>query len=140
MRGIQAWFAVATALLGCADCPAGPVGPGLVVEVYDETTGARPATFTVVARAGAYVVTAQGIGDFERADGGGRALLAWGRAGTYTVEVDAVGYQLWMRTGVRVRDDGCLVRSTVVRMPLRRSLSNNTQLGAGPGLAAAPGG
>lgn len=134
MRGLIDRVAILAVpvLFGCGDCTAGPVGPGLVVEVYDAATGRRPPVFTIVARDGTYADTAQGPGDFEGPEGTGRALLAWGRPGTYTVQVDAVGYALWTRAGTRVRQDGCQVQPTPVRVALARSLSNTAQLRTGP--------
>jgi hypothetical protein len=46
--------------------------------------------------------------------------LAHERPGTYTVTVEKEGYQTWSRTGVRVRDGECHVRTVDLIARLKR--------------------
>ena len=76
--------------------------PGLSVTVLDASTGLLLTGGSVIAREGAYADTAR---SFIPAS----YPLAYERPGKYDVSVDVPGFQLWSKSGVAVRRDGCHV-------------------------------
>lgn len=86
---------------------------GLVVDLRDAVTGAAITgpEVRILARDGAYVDSARYA----------PAQLAVERAGVYAVTVEASGYRVWQQPGVRVREDGCHVRTTALTASLQRA-------------------
>ena len=86
---------------------------GISLAVVDSITGAqRLSGATVRARDGSFVDSMVFRDDttlFQSGDAG--AALALERAGTYAVSVSHAGYRDWTASNVRVRDDGCHVRT-----------------------------
>ena len=94
-------FAACALLAGCG-CDTILV-PGIVVQVRDAATGMpiEGPTVRMAATQGAYVDSARFA----------PASLADERPGTYVVRVEAAGYRPWQQVGVRVREDGCHVKT-----------------------------
>jgi hypothetical protein len=99
---------------GCGNFPFGPQAcdlearPALRVNVTDARSGA-PDSASVTARDADFVetVTLRRYGEATALE----AQLAHERAGTYTVTVDAPGYNAYSRSGLRVRGGTCHVRT-----------------------------
>lgn len=89
----------------------------IAVDILDSATGET-------AVAGARAIAVEG----EYADTAfsdhvatvGPYLLAFERPGTYTLTVEKPGYQPWSRSGIRVTDDRCHVRSVRVTALLQK--------------------
>ena len=86
------------------------VEPGLIVHVVDGVTGA-PAAHGASAWAIEDEYQEELRNPAPEDPTAERLYGADEREGTYTVSVGKPGYQLWMREGVRVRGDGCHVRT-----------------------------
>ncbi len=96
------------------------VSPAIVVEIRDARTGAPLANgATGAVHDGAYVDSLVPHGS----TGPGIETLvsmsaAYGRAGTYDVEVNRAGYRSWTVAGVRVTRETCGVRTRQVSASL----------------------
>ena len=85
--------------------------PAISLDVRDSVTDATITEgFRAIARDGTFADTAL----FPPPQ------LAHERAGTYTVTVEKEGYQTWSRTGIRVRDGECHVRTVDLVARLKR--------------------
>jgi hypothetical protein len=92
--------------------------PGISLVVMDSVTGGpvTAADVMVIASDGAVADTVRGphIPAPPLAAG-----LAYERAGTYRVEARATGYTTWARSGVRVTEDECHVRTVQLAARMR---------------------
>jgi hypothetical protein len=101
-------------LAGCSTFPTDPVVctaqfvPGIVVRISD-VRGGVPESASVTARDGDFVQTEPA----QRFPNGARleASLAGERPGTYTVTVNAPGYNTYSQSGIRVTRGVCHVRT-----------------------------
>src|SRR5258706_4140570 len=92
--------------------------PGMLIEVHDAVTGA-PAACEADGRA-------QDGSRVEVLDGGGQCasapaaiyLQGVGQTGTYTVTIDKVGYQAWVKQGVVVTSGPCGLNTVMLRADL----------------------
>ena len=85
--------------------------PAIRLDVRDSVSDVAISDgFRAIARDGAFADTAV----FQP------TLLAEERPGSYTVTVERDGYQTWSRTGVRVRDGECHVRTVDLVARLKR--------------------
>ena len=131
---------VAAALLGggvVASCdPFGPracpasIEPAVEVQVVDGATGLPAASGAAgVVREGAFVDSLQpgsGTGDGTLLT----LIAAFGRAGTYRVEVARAGYAAWARDGVRARRGDCGIVTARVRAELVPATASPAARGA----------
>ncbi len=122
-------FATATALVltglcagtGCGLSPENCTADfryGLTVQVRDSVTGA-PAGHDalVIARDGAYADT---LSSFPFSSDSVTFVGAGERPGRYVVTVSKPGYQLWVRDGVEVGEDGCHVQQVAITALLQQ--------------------
>lgn len=112
------WLVVVCAGTGCAlggeNCTA-DYRYGLTVVVLDSVTGASATDSAVVtAQDGMYIDTLALSFDSLAFVGAGE------RSGRYAITVVKPGYRDWVRTGVRVGEDGCHVRGVSVEARLQR--------------------
>jgi hypothetical protein len=110
MRSIVVPALAALLAAGCSELIGGDcttdVRPAVAVQLRDARTGAILAgPATAVARDGAFADSVQ-VGALDS-----EAWLAQERPGVYDVTVRKAGYREWTRTGVRVRDGECHVRT-----------------------------
>lgn len=99
--------------LGPVDCPA-VISLGVEVEIRDATTDAFIAhRATGFVTEGSFRDSLRLIGSLRVGEEivGTRKGGADERAGTYAVEITAPGYAPWVRSGIRVRDGECGVRT-----------------------------
>ncbi len=121
-------FVAALMMGGCDivaphECPA-IVRPALVVWVRDSATGVSVVgPVTVVARAGAFADTADLFNPYDRDPATmdfNPFQLAFERAGTYDVSVQAAGYRPWTASAVTVTRGDCNVKTITLTGMLQR--------------------
>lgn len=105
-------------LAGCGDDPAAVtcpdiLRPSLRVEVVDSATGARRTN-----NARGWWISGDRAGTLDRDAFQAAALLAYGPSGSYSLIIQANGYQSWGRDDLRVEGDECGPRTLEVRAAL----------------------
>lgn len=109
-------LAVALVGNGCAQGCDTVLVPGINITVVDGATGnAFEGDLTVTATEGSYAETS----NLPAPPGGPRIMsLAYERPGTYRVEIQAAGYETWVRTNVRVIRNDCHVETVLLTAEL----------------------
>jgi hypothetical protein len=95
------------------------VRPAIRLSVVDSLTGGPITAPELIAKAStsSYMDSVR----VSSADAANEVQLAFEHAGTFTVDVTAAGYVAWRRTGIRVTEGDCHVRTASVVARLRRS-------------------
>lgn len=96
-------------LIGLDECE--PIAlPAVAVTVVDSIAG-TPVERVIEARFVSTAVDRRVIQDPLTMPGGNTVRLELVGAGTYDVTIVVEGYRPWVRTGIRVTDDGCRLRT-----------------------------
>lgn len=112
-------LALVVAANACGQVCTAILKPGIVLTIVDGATGTPiEGEATVVATEGSYSETVS-LPSIPPAPG--HAVLAFERAGTYRVEVHAVGYLPWVMSSVHVSRDDCHVETVALTSRLTRA-------------------
>ena len=128
MRVVVGCLAVVSAITACAELPPAPVQltvapsctmneiAGIVLFIVDSTDGPFRAPVTTTLRDGPFSQTIA----FPATYGLDHRYLAYERAGTYSITLDAPGYKTWRRDNVVVTRGDCHVKPVSVTALMQR--------------------